>query len=106
MDKRSPMGEKERRFLIGLEVHEEGESKKPVIHGYAARFEEWSEYFGFGAWKWREKIRAGAALLQVYTGFIYEGPTLPRRICAELAQLLVRDGFAHLRDAVGVDAPA
>ncbi len=53
-----------------------------------------------------EKIRAGAALLQVYTGFIYEGPTLPRRLCTQLAQLLARDGFAHLRDAVGVDAPA
>ena len=27
-----------------------------------------------------EKLEAGAALLQVYTGFIYEGPALVKRI--------------------------
>ena len=31
-----------------------------------------------------EKFDAGAALIQLYTGFIYEGPALPRRICASL----------------------
>jgi dihydroorotate dehydrogenase len=31
-----------------------------------------------------EKLNAGAALLQVYTGFIYEGPGLARRICQSL----------------------
>ena len=33
-----------------------------------------------------EKFDAGAALVQVYTGFIYEGPALPRRICEALLQ--------------------
>jgi dihydroorotate dehydrogenase len=33
----------------------------------------------------REKLAAGASLLQVYTGFIYEGPLLVRRICEALA---------------------
>jgi dihydroorotate dehydrogenase len=28
-----------------------------------------------------EKFDAGAALIQLYTGFIYEGPGLIRRIC-------------------------
>jgi dihydroorotate dehydrogenase len=28
-----------------------------------------------------EKINAGAALIQVYTGFIYEGPSIVKRIC-------------------------
>ena len=32
----------------------------------------------------REKLNAGAALLQIYTGFIYEGPGLARRICQSL----------------------
>ena len=32
----------------------------------------------------REKLNAGAALLQIYTGFIYEGPGLARRICKSL----------------------
>ena len=51
-----------------------------------------------------EKIRAGAALVQVYTGMIYEGPQLPYRIARGLVDLLHRDGFTHLRDAVGRDA--
>ena len=33
-----------------------------------------------------EKLDAGAALVQVYTGLIYAGPTLPARICRELLQ--------------------
>ena len=32
----------------------------------------------------REKLDAGASLLQLYTGFIYEGPLLARRICEKL----------------------
>jgi dihydroorotate dehydrogenase len=51
-----------------------------------------------------EKVRAGASLLQVYTGFVYEGPGLPRRLCRGLRTLLARDGFATLREAVGADA--
>jgi dihydroorotate dehydrogenase len=33
----------------------------------------------------REKLAAGASLVQVYTGFVYEGPLLVRRICEGLA---------------------
>jgi dihydroorotate dehydrogenase len=33
----------------------------------------------------REKLEAGAVLVQVYTGFIYEGPTIVKKICAGLA---------------------
>ncbi|WP_442590481.1 quinone-dependent dihydroorotate dehydrogenase [Pedobacter sp. AW31-3R] len=32
----------------------------------------------------KDKIAAGAALVQIYTGFIYEGPWLIRRICKAL----------------------
>ena len=32
----------------------------------------------------REKIEAGAALIQIYTGFIYRGPGLLREIVAGL----------------------
>jgi dihydroorotate dehydrogenase len=32
----------------------------------------------------REKLAAGASLVQVYTGFIYEGPGMVKRICAGL----------------------
>ncbi|HZE83668.1 MAG TPA: quinone-dependent dihydroorotate dehydrogenase, partial [Puia sp.] len=33
----------------------------------------------------KEKINAGASLVQVWTGFIYEGPFITLRICRELA---------------------
>ena len=32
----------------------------------------------------KEKINAGASLIQVWTGFIYEGPTIVKNICKEL----------------------
>ncbi len=34
----------------------------------------------------REKLAAGASLIQLYTGFIYEGPALIKRICKALEQ--------------------
>jgi dihydroorotate dehydrogenase len=48
-----------------------------------------------------ERICAGASLVQVYTGLIYEGPFLPRRIAHGLNQILDREGLSHIRDAVG-----
>ncbi|MBI0433790.1 quinone-dependent dihydroorotate dehydrogenase [Roseomonas sp. KE0001] len=51
-----------------------------------------------------EKIRAGAALVQLYTAFAYAGPALVPRLKRELAALLRRDGFRHVHDAVGADA--
>ena len=50
-----------------------------------------------------EKIRAGAALVQIYTGFIYEGPGLVHAINSGLAQELSRQGCA-LTDLVGTGA--
>lgn len=49
------------------------------------------------------KIRAGASLLQLYTALIYHGTAQVTRINRELAQLLRRDGFRKLSDAVGAD---
>ncbi|MBO1075763.1 quinone-dependent dihydroorotate dehydrogenase [Roseomonas marmotae] len=50
------------------------------------------------------KIRAGAALVQLYAGFAYAGPALVPELKRGLAALLKRDGFSSLADAVGVDA--
>jgi dihydroorotate dehydrogenase len=50
------------------------------------------------------RIRAGASLIQVYTGLIYEGPLLPRRIVHGLRNLLSKEGLNHLREVVGKDA--
>jgi dihydroorotate dehydrogenase len=52
------------------------------------------------------KIRAGASLVQVYTGFIYGGPAFVRRLNEGLLRLLDRDGFASVGDAVGADLRA
>jgi dihydroorotate dehydrogenase len=48
-----------------------------------------------------EKIRAGASLVQLYTGLVYEGPGLVARIKRDLLACLARDGFATVTDAVG-----
>ena len=49
------------------------------------------------------KIRAGASLVQLYTGLVYEGPSLARDSNEGLLELLERDGFDSVEDAVGVD---
>jgi dihydroorotate dehydrogenase len=50
------------------------------------------------------KIRAGASLVQLYSGFAYAGPVLVRQILDGLAALLARDGFTSVADAVGKDS--
>ncbi|HEX9945721.1 MAG TPA: dihydroorotate dehydrogenase (quinone) [Thermoanaerobaculia bacterium] len=49
------------------------------------------------------RLRAGASLVQLYTALIYEGPSLPRRINAELLALMEKDGIHRLADAIGAD---
>jgi dihydroorotate dehydrogenase len=48
-----------------------------------------------------EKISAGASLIQLYTGFIYEGPGVAKRINEGLAEIMEREGFKSLDDAIG-----
>lgn len=48
-----------------------------------------------------EKIRAGASLLQLYTGFIYEGPMICKKINRKLIEYVKRDGFKNLSEAIG-----
>jgi dihydroorotate dehydrogenase len=50
-----------------------------------------------------EKIRAGASVVQVYTGLVFEGPSLARDINRGLLRLLERDGFSSISAAVGAD---
>jgi len=49
------------------------------------------------------KIRAGASLVQLYTALVFAGPALLGQIKAGLAELLRRDGFTSVADAVGAD---
>jgi dihydroorotate dehydrogenase len=50
-----------------------------------------------------EKIKAGASAVQIYTGWIYEGPGAVRRINQGLLRLIERDGLKQISDAVGVE---
>jgi dihydroorotate dehydrogenase len=52
-----------------------------------------------------ERLAAGASLIQVYTGWIYEGPDLVPRILAGVIQQLDRHGLRGLTDAVGSGLP-
>jgi dihydroorotate dehydrogenase len=51
-----------------------------------------------------QRIRAGATLVQVYTGFIYGGPGFARTLSRDLAQLVRAAGFQSVSAAVGIDA--
>ncbi|MBO41955.1 MAG: dihydroorotate dehydrogenase (quinone) [Pelagibacteraceae bacterium] len=48
-----------------------------------------------------EKIIAGASLLQLYTGFVYRGPSTAKDIKKELIQILKSDGIKNIKDAIG-----
>uniref|UniRef100_A0A915JAV3 Dihydroorotate dehydrogenase (quinone), mitochondrial n=1 Tax=Romanomermis culicivorax TaxID=13658 RepID=A0A915JAV3_ROMCU len=50
-----------------------------------------------------EKIRAGASLVQFYTGLVYEGFPIVGKIKRELDACLEKDGFSRVKDAIGVD---
>jgi dihydroorotate dehydrogenase len=50
-----------------------------------------------------ERIRAGASLVQLYTGLIYEGPGLVARIVRGLGERLARDGVANISEVIGAD---
>lgn len=49
------------------------------------------------------RIRAGASLLQLYTGFVYQGPFVARRLALGLRDRARRDGFDTVQGAVGAD---
>lgn len=50
-----------------------------------------------------QKIRAGATLLELITGMIFQGPQLISEIQLGLSKLLAKDGFKHLSEAIGAD---
>lgn len=50
------------------------------------------------------KIRAGASLMQVYTALVFAGPALIAGIKRALVDLLRRDGYSTIAEAVGAAA--
>lgn len=53
-----------------------------------------------------DKLTAGANLLQVYTGWIYEGPWMVQRLLKGLVQKLNERGFKQISEAVGLGKDA
>ena len=72
-------------------LHRQTKGKLPII-GVGGIFD------ADDAW---EKITAGASLLQIYTGLVYEGPGVTKEIVAGLIQRLEIIGMKHFREAVG-----
>ncbi len=52
-----------------------------------------------------ERISAGASLVQLYTGWIFQGPDLVPRILEGLLSQLDRHGFKNISEAIGTGAP-
>ena len=50
-----------------------------------------------------DKIVAGASLLQVYTGWVYQGPWMVKDVLSGLLKRLESEGLSHISDAVGLE---
>ena len=50
------------------------------------------------------KIKLGASLIEMITGMIFEGPQVVSEINQGLAELLKKDGFTSISQAVGIDS--
>jgi dihydroorotate dehydrogenase len=52
-----------------------------------------------------EKLAAGSSLVQVYTGWTYEGPWMVRRILEGLVQSLQNHQLSHIKEIIGTGLP-
>lgn len=50
-----------------------------------------------------DKIKAGASLIQIYSGLVFHGPALIPSILTGLNEYMQRDGYASLQDVIGVN---
>ncbi len=67
---------------------------KPIVVGVGGVFSAEDAY---------KKIRAGASLVEMITGMIFQGPQVISEINQGLVALLQRDGFKNISQAVGID---
>ncbi|GAX40734.1 dihydroorotate dehydrogenase [Tolypothrix sp. NIES-4075] len=85
----APLGDRSTEIIRFIAAQTQG--KMPII-GVGGIFSPED------AW---EKIIAGASLIQVYTGWIYEGPFMVRRILQGLLSKLEQNGLNSISEAVG-----
>ena len=50
-----------------------------------------------------DKITAGASLLQVYTGWVYQGPWMVKNVLTGLLKRLETQGLSHISQAIGME---
>ena len=50
-----------------------------------------------------KRLKAGASLVQSYTGMIFEGPSMVRKINEEILELMQKDGFDNITEVIGSD---
>ncbi len=50
-----------------------------------------------------KRLKAGASLVQCYTGFIFEGPCMVRKINEGILELMQKDGFKTIQEVIGSD---
>jgi dihydroorotate dehydrogenase len=89
-----PIFERSTRVLAKAHVRLEGKLPLIGVGGIDS---------GEAAWA---KVRAGASLVQLYTGLVYKGLPLLDEIKAMLVARLRAGGFARLAEAVGGEAEA
>ncbi len=85
---------RERSTEVILHIYKQSRGALPII-GVGGIFN------AADAW---EKVVAGASLLQIYTGLVYEGPALVKDIVRGLRSRLQERGFESLKQAVGSEA--
>ena len=85
----APLFEKSTRVLARLSQLTDGEMPLVGVGGIGSAEEAY------------QKIRAGAHVVQLYSALAYKGLSLVEEIALGLDDLLARDGFAHVSDAVG-----
>ncbi|MDD2652289.1 MAG: quinone-dependent dihydroorotate dehydrogenase [Sulfurimonas sp.] len=49
------------------------------------------------------RIKAGASLVEIYSGLIFGGPDMIKNINLELTELIKADGYANITEAIGAD---
>jgi dihydroorotate dehydrogenase len=49
------------------------------------------------------RIKAGASLIQILSGFIFKGPSMCKDINEGIVKLLKEDGYKHISEAIGAD---
>ena len=86
-----PLMRRARELIRDVHTHTHGQIPIIGVGGVATAEDAWLH------------IRAGASLVELYTGLIYEGPGVVEKIKSGLAGLLRSAGFRSISEAVGID---